>query len=134
MAGKEAAHPDEARPVAGDIAEREVRVQRGEVRLGPEAGQLEERLHSEPSHARSPPYSAGKPCSARSRARSTAARQRAVGHDDGLIAVLVVDRISKQGRDRLVVFADDDDLLFSVFCHIVHAAIYRRSCALAKAR
>src|SRR5437867_5376771 len=60
--------------------------------------------------------------------------QRAVGYDDGLVAVLVVDRISEQSRDRLVVFADDDDLLLPVFCHIVHAAIYRRSCGLAKAR
>src|SRR5438309_3908268 len=60
--------------------------------------------------------------------------QRAVGYDDGLIAILVIDRIAQHRGDRFVVFADDDDPLFTVFGHIVHAAIYRRSCGLAKVR
>src|SRR6185503_16520323 len=59
--------------------------------------------------------------------------QGAVGHDDGLIPVLVVDRIAQQCGDRFVVLADDDDLLF-LSRHAIHAAIYRRSCDRAKDR
>ena len=60
--------------------------------------------------------------------------QRAVRHDDGLVGVLVVDRVAEQGRDRFVVLADDDDLLLHVPGHVLHAAIYRRSCNQAKVR
>ena len=60
--------------------------------------------------------------------------QRAIRHHDGLVGVLVVDRVAEQGRDRFVIFADDDDLLFDVSGHLLHAAIYRRSCSQAKVR
>ena len=59
--------------------------------------------------------------------------QRAVRHDDGLVGILVVDRIAEQCRDRFVVLADHDDLLLHV-SDVFHAAIYRRSCSQAKVR
>src|SRR5437870_3442539 len=43
--------------------------------------------------------------------------QRAVGDHHRLVALLVVDRVAEQDRDRLVVLSDDDDALSQFFCH-----------------